>query len=67
MYGIKFLFHVGLRRILTDYGFKGHVLRKEFPLIGYMDIYYDDAKQGIAIMVLKFHKLYAIMNSRILE
>lgn len=35
MFGIKFLFHTGLRRILTDYGFKGHPLKKDFPLLGY--------------------------------
>jgi NADH:ubiquinone oxidoreductase subunit C len=49
MYGIKFLCHFSLRRILTDYGFKGHPLRKDFPLIGYIDIYYDDRIQGISI------------------
>ena len=42
MFGIKFLFHIGLRRILTDYGFKGYPLRKDFPLLGYVDVYYDD-------------------------
>lgn len=36
MYGLKFLFQIGLRRILTDYGFKGHPLRKDFPLLGYV-------------------------------
>jgi NADH:ubiquinone oxidoreductase subunit C len=49
MYGIKFLFHVGLRRILTDYSFKGHPLRKDFPLSGYVDVYFDDSTQSIKI------------------
>jgi NADH:ubiquinone oxidoreductase subunit C len=49
MYGIKFLFHQGLRRVLTDYGFKGHPLRKDFPLSGYVDVYFDDAIQAIKI------------------
>ncbi len=49
MYGIKFLFHKGLRRILTDYGFKGYPLRKDFPLVGYIDLLYDDSKQTIKI------------------
>lgn len=49
MYGIKFLFHFGLRRILTDYGFKGHPLRKDFPLLGYVDVYYDDSIQTIKV------------------
>lgn len=47
MFGLKFLFHFGLRRILTDYGFKGHPLRKDFPLLGYVDVYYDDSIQAI--------------------
>lgn len=46
-FGIKFLFHTGLRKILTDYGFKGHPLKKDFPLLGYIDIYYDDSIQAI--------------------
>lgn len=53
MYGIKFLFHGSLRRILTDYGFKGHPLRKDFPLIGYIDIYYDDSLQGITLTTIE--------------
>jgi NADH:ubiquinone oxidoreductase subunit C len=47
MFGIKFLFHSNLRRILTDYGFNGHPLRKDFPLLGYFEIIYDDSKQVI--------------------
>ena len=53
MYGIKFLFHNNLRRILTDYGYKGHPLRKDFPLIGYIDIYYDEVLQGIALRAVE--------------
>jgi len=49
MYGLKFLFQVGLRRVLTDYGFKGHPLRKDFPLLGYVDVYYDDSIQAIKV------------------
>lgn len=47
MFGIKFLFHSNLRRILTDYGFNGHPLRKDFPLLGYFELFYDDSKQVI--------------------
>ena len=42
MYGIKFKNHPDLRRILTDYGFKGHPLRKDFPLTGYEAVRYDE-------------------------
>lgn len=42
MYGVLFQGNPDLRRILTDYGFKGYPLRKDFPLSGYIELRYDD-------------------------
>jgi NADH-quinone oxidoreductase subunit C len=42
MYGVIFTAHLDLRRILTDYGFEGHPLRKDFPLSGHVEVKYDD-------------------------
>ena len=47
MFGIFFLNHSDLRRILTDYGFEGHPLRKDFPLSGYVEVRYDDEKKRV--------------------
>jgi len=44
MYGTMFVNHPDLRRILTDYGFEGHPLRKDFPLTGRVEMFYDDAQ-----------------------
>ena len=47
MYGIYFEGHTDLRRILTDYGFDGHPLRKDFPLTGFVEVRYDDEKKRV--------------------
>lgn len=47
MYGIYFVNHPDLRRILTDYGFEGHPLRKDFPLSGYIEVRYDDEQKRV--------------------
>jgi NADH-quinone oxidoreductase subunit C len=47
MYGVLFDSHPDLRRILTDYGFHGHPLRKDFPLTGFTEVRYDEAEKRV--------------------
>jgi len=49
MFGIFFKDHPDLRRILTDYGFEGYPLRKDFPLTGYTEVRYDDEKKRVVL------------------
>lgn len=56
MYGILFSDHPDLRRILTDYGFQGHPLRKDFPLTGYVEVRYDDAQKRVVYEPVKLNQ-----------
>jgi len=47
MYGVMFDGHPDLRRLLTDYGFEGHPLRKDFPLTGFVEVRYDDERKRV--------------------
>lgn len=47
MYGVMFAGHPDLRRILSDYGFEGHPLRKDFPLTGHVEVRYDEAQKRV--------------------
>jgi NADH-quinone oxidoreductase subunit C len=47
LYGIPFVGHPDMRRLLTDYGFEGHPLRKDFPLTGFVEVRYDDQQKRV--------------------
>ena len=58
MYGIKFKDHPDLRRILTDYGFKGHPLRKDFPLTGHNEVRYSEDDKKVIYEPVKLEQNY---------
>jgi len=58
MYGVKFKNHPDLRRILTDYGFKGHPLRKDFPLTGFNEVRYSERDKKVIYEPVKLEQNY---------
>ena len=58
MYGITFKGHPDLRRILTDYGFEGHPLRKDFPLTGYKEVRYSEDQKKVIYESVKLEQNY---------
>ena len=58
LFGIKFLNHPDLRRIMTDYNFEGHPLRKDFPLTGHTEVRYDDLEKKVIYEPVKLIQEY---------
>ena len=56
MFGILFSDHPDLRRLLTDYGFEGHPLRKDFPMTGFVEVRYDDAQKRVVYEPVKLNQ-----------
>ncbi len=62
LYGIFFDSHPDLRRILTDYGFKGHPLRKDFPLTGFVEVYYNDSTKRLSYEPVELAQEYRVFT-----
>lgn len=58
LFGVFFKGHKDLRRLLSDYGFDGHPLRKDFPCGGYLDLRYDDILKKVVVDPLKIDQAY---------
>ena len=62
MFGIYFVNNTDLRRLLTDYGFEGFPLRKDFPLTGYFEVRYDDEAQQILYEPLQLAQEFRVFS-----
>ena len=65
MFGIYFTNHFDLRRLLTDYGFINFPLRKDFPVTGFNEIFYDDSNQATAFEKVEFLQMYRTLIKKI--
>jgi len=62
LFGIFFINHTDLRRILTDYGFKGHPLRRDFPLTGFYEVSYNDLQQHVTYDLVELTQEFRSFN-----
>lgn len=62
MFGVCFYNHSDLRRILTDYGFIGHPLRKDFPLTGFSELRYDDSIKSVLSEIVEVPQEFRLYN-----
>jgi len=62
LFGVYFFLNTDLRRILTDYGFVGNPLRKDFPLSGYFESFYDDNQKRVSYKLVELAQEYRNFN-----
>ena len=62
MFGVFFTNHSDLRRILTDYGFEGYPLRKDFPLSGFLEVYYNELKKRVVYEPINLSQQYRLFE-----
>lgn len=62
LFGVYFFNHPDLRRILTDYGFEGHPLRKDFPLTGYVEVRYNEEEKRVVIEPLRVTQEFRLFD-----
>jgi NADH-quinone oxidoreductase subunit C len=68
LFGIFFTGHVDIRRILLDYGFKGHPMRKDFPLTGYVEVSFNENSNSLVytkIQLIQEYKNFAFLQTPI--